>query len=118
VEKTELNKSVGDTIQVICLTCKNRNRHKIMASLDKDGKASLDIDDWFLWKNKYQIIECQGCGTISFRIEESNSEDYDEFGPCVRELIYPKRTTETWNLKEFFNIPYNLGRIYNETVDC
>lgn len=116
--KTELNKSVGDILQVICLTCKNRNRHKVMASIDQDGKEALGYDDWIFWKSKYQIIECQGCGTISFRIEHSNSEDIDEFGHSVTELIYPKRTTETWNVKVFFNVPHNLDRIYNETIDC
>ena len=23
-------------------------------------------------------------------------------------MIYPKRTSDTWNTKDFFNIPYNL----------
>ena len=116
--KTELNKSVGEILQVICLTCKNTNRHKVLTSVETSDKECLGDDCWVYWDSKFQIIECQGCGGISFRSEHSNSEDFDEEGYCVNELIYPKRTKGTWNTKDFFNIPYNLRRIYRETIDC
>jgi hypothetical protein len=119
MKKTELNKSVGETLQVICLTCKNRNNHKVLASVDNSGKEFMGYEDeFYYWDSKFQIIECQGCGSISFRSEHSNSEDFDEEGPNINELIYPKRTSDTWNIKDFFNIPYNLRRIYRETIDC
>lgn len=119
MENRKLNKSVGEIVQVICLTCKNRNNHKVLASVDNIGRDSTGYDDdWYYWNSKYQIIECQGCGTISFRSENSNSEEFDESGPIINELIYPKRTTSTWDVNEFFNIPYNLRRIYRETIDC
>jgi len=75
-------------------------------------------EEWYYWNSDFQIIECQGCGNISFRNESSNSEDYDEEGHRANEMIYPKRTTDTWNTKDFLNIPYNLRRIYRETIDC
>ncbi|HEX7413810.1 MAG TPA: DUF4145 domain-containing protein, partial [Bacteroidia bacterium] len=116
--KTELNKSIDEILQVICLTCKNTNRHKVLTSVDTSGKESMGDGDWFHWNGKFQIIECQGCENISFRSEHYNSEDMDEDGWIVNELIYPKRTTDTWNTKDFLNIPYNLRRIYRETIDC
>jgi hypothetical protein len=116
--KTELNISVDKILQVICLTCKNTNRHKVLTSVGTSGKESMGGDDWFYWNSDFQILECQGCGNISFRSEHSNSEEYDEDGHSVNELIYPKRTSDTWNTKDFFNIPYNIRRIYRETIDC
>lgn len=118
MSKTEFNKSVNKILQVFCLTCKNTNRHKVLTSVDQSGKESMGYDGWFYWNSDYQIIECQGCGNISFRNESSNSEEYDEEGYHSNELIYPKRTSDTWNTKDFFNIPYNLRRIYRETIDC
>ena len=102
MSKIEMNKSVDKILQVICLNCKNTNRHKVLASVDTSGKEGMGHDEWFHWRSDYQIIECQGCGNISFRNESSNSEDYDEEGYSVNELIYPKRTTDTWNTKDFF----------------
>lgn len=115
----ELNSSAGKILPVFCSTCKNINRHKVLVSADQSGKELMGGDDWMYWGSSYQIIECQGCGNISFRNESSNSEDYDsEDGThTIYELLYPKRTKETWNTKEFLNIPYNLRRIYRETID-
>ena len=118
MKKTELNKSDGNLVQVICLTCKNKNRHKVLTSVDVNGNEEWEYGERYYWNSNFQIIECQGCGSISFRSEHSNSEEHDENGTIVNELIYPKRTTDTWNSKDFFNIPYNLRRIYRETIDC
>jgi hypothetical protein len=115
--EVELNKSVGEILQIICINCKNINRHKVLVSVDQDGKEPM-ADDYYYWRIVFQIVECQGCGNISFRSEHSNSEDLDEEGHIVTELIYPKRTSETWNAREFLNLPYNLRRIYRETIDC
>lgn len=116
--KIEFNKSEGKIVKVFCSICKNSNRHKVLTSVDTSGKEQWEDDNWFYWTNIFQVIECQGCGQISFRNESSNSEDYFEDGPGFTELIYPKRTKDTWNTKDFFNIPYILRNIYRETIDC
>lgn len=118
MEKVELNKSVGQILQVICLTCKNKNRHKVLVSVNTGGKEDMGDGDWFAWDNTYEIVECQGCGSISFRFDHSDSEEYDEDGTLNNEIIYPRRTNETWNTKDFYNIPPKLKRIYRETIDC
>ncbi len=114
--KTELNKTIGRIFQIVCLQCKNTTRHKVLTSVDQSGEEEMQYGDWFYWYSFYQIVECQGCDDISFRKEHSNSEDYS--GEDVDELIYPKRAKDTWATKDFFNIPYNLRRIYRETIDC
>jgi hypothetical protein len=117
--ETIINKSADKIIPVFCMTCKNTNRHKVLVSVDQSGSELMGGDDYLYWGSSYQVIECQGCGNLSFRNESSNSEDYDmEDGiHTTYELLYPKRTKETWNTKEFLNIPYNLRRIYRETID-
>jgi Domain of unknown function (DUF4145) len=119
---TELNKTVNDIVKVVCISCKNVNRHKVISSVDQSGKEIMEeeYDYWYYWSKNYQIIECQGCGTISFRTESSNSEECnnEDGEPYMTELVYPKRTIDSWNAKDFFNLPYNLRRIYRETIDC
>jgi hypothetical protein len=117
--KTEFNQTKDNIVQVLCITCKNQNRHKVLTSLDCSGSEPMGHDNTFEWDSHYQIIECQGCGSISFRDASSNSEDFDfEDGYYIAELIYPKRTSDTWNTKDFYNVPQNLKRIYRETIDC
>jgi hypothetical protein len=113
------NKSVDTILKVLCSTCKNINKHKVAASVEISGSEEWGDGEMYYWDGTYQIIECQGCETFSFRSDNSNSEEYFEDGRTIsNELIYPKRTSETWNTKGFFNIPSNLRRIYRETVDC
>lgn len=117
-KKTELNTSAGIIVPVICLTCKNKNNHKVLVSVDKSETEITYYDEIFSSNNSFQIIECLGCGNISFRSEQSDSESYNEEGPLYSEILYPKRTIYTWNSKDFLNIPDNLRRIYRETIDC
>ena len=56
MSKTEFNKSVNKILQVICLTCKNTNRHKVLTSVDQSGKESMGYDEWFYWNSDFQII--------------------------------------------------------------
>ncbi|MBK8563307.1 MAG: DUF4145 domain-containing protein [Saprospiraceae bacterium] len=120
---TKTNETVGKTFKVVCTKCKIRTNHKVICSIDQSGKERIVCgnefyDEWYYWSDNYQIIECQGCSTISFRSEHANSEDWDGEDSSINELIYPKRTDSSWNSKDFFNIPYNLRRIYRETIDC
>lgn len=114
----KINEQVGGTFEVLCVTCKNKNNHKVLVSVETEGKETMGGDDWFHWNSDYQIIECQGCGSISFRQEYSDSESYDMDGYIKTELIYPKRTNDTWEVKNFFYVPWNLRTIHRETIDC
>jgi hypothetical protein len=115
------NKSKGIEVIAICLECKNKTKHLVLTSIDVDGTAK-DEDyehDWYHWADIYQVIECKGCGSVSFRNEHSNSLDIGNEGEYpITVLVYPKRSIDTLNNKHFFNIPNNLRRIYRETIDC
>ena len=118
--KTNFNKSKGQELLVICPECKRETRHIVMQSVDQTGQEEISNDFWIDWEAKYQIIQCQGCMTISFRMETSNSEDFNPYTgePDVTIRLYPKRTKSTLSIKEFLNVPSNLKRIYREIIDC
>ena len=117
--KTTLDKTKNKELKVLCQNCKNRTKHKVLISVNEVGTEEMEYDDVYHWANDYEIIQCLGCESISFRSEHSNSEDVDyRDGPYFSEKIYPKRNNETWNIKSFYNVPPNLTRIYRETIDC
>lgn len=114
----KLNKTQDKKLKVLCQSCKNKTQHKVINSVSEIGTEEMDHYNEFHWESDFEIIQCLGCETISFRSEHSNSEgyDYDEDVPYM-ELIYPKRTKDSWNIKNFYNVPVNLKRIYRETID-
>ena len=119
MEKTELHQDVGKVIRIICAECKNTTNHKVLASVTRSATMPTNVEDYdFWWEISYQIVQCQGCDTASFRSESSNSEDFDEDGAAYTVLLYPKRTKDTHAPQDFFNIPTLLRMVYRETVDC
>ncbi|SMD32754.1 protein of unknown function [Reichenbachiella faecimaris] len=119
MRKFELNKSFDKNYSVLCQTCKVTTKHKVLTSVNEYGKEPMDYGDFYQWNNDYEIIQCLGCETVSFRSDHANSEDYDpEDGDYYsNELLYPKRTKESLTAQSFFNVPHNLRRIYKETIE-
>ncbi|HLX93905.1 MAG TPA: DUF4145 domain-containing protein [Puia sp.] len=117
-KKMTINKSLDKEMDVFCLTCQHKTRHKVLSSVDETGSAETEDEDSISWEDIYQIIICQGCRNISFRNQYTDSEmigfdDEDNF----TENIYPKRSETTWKEKDYFNLPKILRRIYRETID-
>lgn len=99
MEKTETkvleNESKDKILSIQCLECKRPTRHRVMVSFDKKGTASDDTEGWNVdWSDSYQVLECQGCETITFRHENwfSEAEDFDYDG--ITERLYPMRNKE------------------------
>lgn len=120
MRKVEFNKSKGNEFRVLCPQCEIETRHIVIQSAEINGSVDLDDDFWIGWESKHQILECQGCQTISYREESSNSEDFDPRTGRTEILVrlYPRRTNETLFIKEFINTPSNINRIYREVIDC
>ena len=116
----EFNKSKDTYFRVLCPECKIETRHIVLQSAEIRGREDYDETFSIDWESKHQIIECQGCLTISYCDESSNSEDRDprtgKSEVCVR--LYPKRTKDTLFIKDFLNTSSNLKRIYREIIDC
>ena len=91
-ETQKLNESLGHEFLVACEKCIGATYHRVLTSVDKTGHNNIGGFS-FDWSAEYQIIQCQGCKTISFRQASSNSEDYtqvgnDEWEYAVQERIY------------------------------
>jgi hypothetical protein len=112
------NASQNEECRVSCSQCHGETRHKVLSSVD----ISADDDEYgiYYWEQN-QIIQCQGCETISFRRGSSNSEDLvwdDETKnsvPEVREEIYPSRVAGRHKLNKTYFLPLKVASIYEET---
>lgn len=74
-----------------CRTCGGERWHKI---IHKESRR-WDDDQYQIWgADSYEIIECCGCETISFRHTHSFSEDHDGQGnPVAHKDYYPPAPT-------------------------
>jgi hypothetical protein len=122
-EAQETNKSVGREIQIPCATCVGKTYHIVLASVDKSGSEDLGRAT-FEWNAEYQIVQCLGCKTISFRSASSNSEDYDigeggQWEYAIREDLYPSRIDGRKGMGEnALYLPAKAQRLYTETLQA
>jgi len=66
--KMEANKTKGETAKVHCHRCNCETRHLVRQSVDQQGSELLEQEHCTIsWTDYYQIIQCQGCETLSFR---------------------------------------------------
>lgn len=125
----EQNKSKGEKFRAFCASCKTETNHTVAQSVDtsaselyhfgpdEDDVGSVDWKDW------YQIIQCLGCDTFSFRHKNWFSEAQEYYGPNqfhdgITTVLYPPRSKDILNTKDFYNVPKNLRSIYKEVVNC
>jgi len=113
------DKYVGTKMRVACKKCGHNKNHIVLRSVEESGSERISRDIEFYWGTTYQIIQCQGCGTISFRSLGSNSEDVDIEGDAVEyEDLYPSRIAGRDALEDAHILPNDLERIYRETVSA
>ena len=117
VEKqTKENERKDSIVQVLCVKCKGFTRHLIMQSVEKNGTEYPNEHDRSFsvgWCDSYQIVECQGCESTTFRHEQWFSEND---GSDV--WIYPQRSSSTIDANDFVNVPNSVRTIYRETIDA
>ena len=114
---TSFDRSKNKEFSLICPDCKRSTHHRVLHSVEV---GESDPDYW--WTVEYQIVQCKGCLTASFRSVSSNSEDCefsgDELEAIYTVKLYPHRNAQTISAKNFYNVPLNIRRIYKETIDC
>lgn len=111
------NKTKGKTVKVLCTECNRPTNHLVLVSADREGSEQYDEDAWIGWEDNYQVVQCQGCDTVSFRHLNwfSENQDFDSSGHTER--IYPKRDATSLKTKDFWNVPNTLRRIYRESIE-
>ena len=118
---SSLNLTTGKEYEISCIKCTGKTTHKVVTSTEIRGHTGDSHYDYY-WSVDYQIIQCLGCKSISFRQEDSNSEDYyqideDEFEYGTVEKIYPSRVEGIKSLgNEKHYLPSNVRTIYDETL--
>ncbi len=122
-ENTKENQTKGTVVQVVCCVCNIETNHIVCQSLEHetlgakfeksgyscDSNAHLLIDLY----DSFQIIQCQGCNSISFR-QVRNCSEYDN----DTVFLYPHRSKTTKPIKDYFHVPRDLQLIYSETIEC
>lgn len=117
-ETIEQNKSQNEEHKLPCGKCLGATRHKVLHSVDAKGEA---LDWGYHYLNQYQIVQCQGCETISFRKCHSNSEDFileEDSGEMfyIQSVeLYPSRVAGRHKLRNAFPLPHEIEIIYDET---
>src|SRR5947209_9923131 len=112
------NETQNKEYRLPCAKCLGETRHKVLQSVDISGEAwSGD----YHYGDNYQIVQCQGCDSVSFRKCHSDSEDYfydeDEEDLHYVETIelYPSRVAGRNKLRQVHFLPPAVSRIYGET---
>lgn len=119
----EEGKSKGEIVLEHCAQCGRSTRHMIMTSYDNSGSEDYDGGAFSIeWTSSHQVVQCQGCMASSFRQVNWFSEDVQQIGPDEwddgeRITLYPKRSNNTRAVKEFWEVPNHLRRIYRESID-
>jgi hypothetical protein len=114
-----LQTSVSGKHIFICQECSKETLHGIVAAYTERGSEDCGGGNSFDWEKISQIIQCQGCEAVSFRISSTNSEDcdFDFEGPTYRETItyYPGRAAGLKAIDSYLLPPVVQG-IYQETI--
>ncbi|WP_419600621.1 hypothetical protein, partial [Thiolapillus sp.] len=98
-------------VDVTCRECKRSTKHLILSDVCLKGRGDMGPYGDFMWHDEHQIVQCQGCETISFRKTHNNSEDLTHFID-----IYPNPEDGRDAIDSDHLLPSNLQLIYNETI--
>jgi hypothetical protein len=107
----EKNATEGKSLKIQCSECRGKRMHLVLQSIDT-SLTEYANEDVYPSGDNYQIIQCQGCETISFRHLHSNYYNYPDVDET--EILYPKKRLS----KKDFNVQKELKRIYQETIEC
>ncbi|WP_068828059.1 DUF4145 domain-containing protein [Pseudomonas sp. BMS12] len=122
IERTFLLESnVPGKYKFICRECSRETTHIIVAAYKESGSQDCGRGNSYDWNEANQIIQCQGCEAVSFRVESTNSEDYDyDHESNTRYDIetikfYPGRSAGLKAIDSYL-LPLNVQDIYKETI--
>lgn len=109
----------GDNAPIVipCSRCATRTHHALLHRVE-----TTDADEYYeVWVNdEFQLVQCNGCKSISFRHLHVCSEDMycnrdGELEYDVSQELYPRRAIGRQGLKDVYLLPASVRRIYAET---
>ncbi len=108
-----INENQGDEFRLLCPHCAIKTVHKVLVSAEIEWRYS-NPDDWYISWDNYQIVQCQGCESPSFRKVNRNTEDeYYEEGSDIPKLVeneelYPSRVAGRQKTLETYLLPFDV----------
>ena len=117
-----INTSDNRVVDAPCAVCKRVNRHKILASVDREGEIWSGQNS-LQWENHHNLIQCGGCETVSYMTTSMSSDDweFDDFDrPYVVEskAYYPSSNERRGLMRDAILLPSLIKRIYIETISA
>lgn len=116
-----INKRQGQNVECTCRECHRITKHEITTEATLSG-ASGHHDFEIYWATEYQVVQCLGCETLSFRRTNSNSEDSpilvgpDEWEENIYEELFPSPHKGRQSVSDADLLPDKIQRIYEETL--
>ncbi|GJQ61191.1 MAG: hypothetical protein SCALA702_02440 [Melioribacteraceae bacterium] len=103
--------------KIYCSICKIKTNQDIIASKNTNG---YNEEAGIQWWEDFQIIQCKGCDTISFRKTFESSEDFDPVSgkTIVNSEQYPTGEFQREMMADYFKFPPRIRKIYRETIDA
>jgi hypothetical protein len=104
-----------------CASCHGETIHRAVVSAEYQSEyrdAEFSVNFW----DEYQVVECQGCKSVSFRHSHQDTENVDhdpESGEPFLERtveLYPKRENGRPPLDNTHLLPDPVRGMYRETV--
>jgi len=114
-EPLNIKSSIPDNkhLTAACNECNRHTRHKVLAQTHVHWEyGEGEIDNWI----DYQIIQCQGCLSVSFCEEALCSADimYGEENPPVERRLFPNRIVGRAMMEGAQQLPESVYGIYEE----
>jgi Domain of unknown function (DUF4145) len=116
---THANRSTGTKHTVPCPTCNRPTRHTVVAAWGVDC-GNEDVQG----QSDYEVVECDGCQTVSFRVCESDSDSVygpDEHGNYFTEesiRLFPPRLVGHRPLLDTHALPPQVKLSYKEVLEA
>lgn len=102
-------------IRSYCRCCEQETNHSVLAEKTESSREEYSFD------RAYQIVECLGCDTKSFRdvfeeIEHAYQISDDEWEVPTSITVYPRFIQGHRSLNGDYYLPSLVGRIYKEVL--
>ena len=106
---------MSDSIRSYCRECSKHTNHTIL----KEDKEVGNKD--YSYELLYQIVQCNGCDTKSFRkefidIESAYPISHDEWDVPRTVSVYPKAIEGHHKIDDIYEIPDIVEKIYSEVI--
>jgi hypothetical protein len=104
--------------RLACGECIRETKHIVLHSVDKEKEI---FDNEHRYIEQYQIVQCRGCETVSFRLSRINThesvwdEDLNQEIVQERFELFPSRVAGRHKLRQSKFLPLPIAKIYDET---